>query len=1040
MFAMRAEMRRSLLWLVALCCLSPLQGLSAAPLPQDQLDFLVDYWSQAEGLPQASVWAISQDRNGYLWIGSEEGLARFDGQRFTIFDTSNTPTFHDNWFRLLYLDPEGNLWAGNRSGDLLRYSETGFQRPTGWPKKVSNLEVHALLPHPEGGFWLATDGGLKWLDGEEKLHPITLGGLSQVMASTLATGPGRGLFVGSQQGLYRLAADGTSVTRHLGNRSITSLYTSPEGQLWVGTSRGLLRFDLDSSSTDLSLPVGLEPLASPQIFSFLRDRLGDLWIGSDQGLFRLRNPDDDEDFELEHYPAPEILPDRHVTALFEDSVGDLWIGSRYGSLIRFSTRYIERLGVQEGLIDDLVWSVFEDREDYLWIATDGGLGRRAPDGTLEHFTTLDGLPANEVGALLEDRRGTLWIGTFGDGLVSYRRGTFDVDLSQPAFLTSIRVLYEDREQHLWVGADGGLVRRDDHGDHAWGTADGLPHETIRGLHQDQSGTIWVATLGGLARFREDRAPAFEPLPQPFPGRPKSFLGDPDGTLWIGTWDDGLIRYRQGQWTLFRVTDGLFDRRIHCVLDDHQGGLWMSSNRGIFRVQRKELEAFAAGRTNRITSVIFDEADGMRSSECNGASQPAGWCDRAGRLWFPTLRGVVAINDEALESHVGRLRPVIEELMVDQEPYPLTPHPILPPLSKSVSFRYTAPSFNRAADIRFRYRLVGFDQDWIEAGNERLIQYTNLPPGPYRFEVQARSAGGAWNPEPARLELELRPAFFETPLFWGLCAILVALGAWGLVRLRLHRLLTTNRELERIRRELEAKNAMIRAQNAELEGFAYTVSHDLKNPLFTIEGFLGFLEKDLHHDPERAAANLQRVRGAARTMRRLLDELLELSRIGRLVYPEEAIELGDLVLEALALVEGQIVERGVRVVVPPSLPVVWGDRTRLLQVFQNLISNAVKYMGDQGRPLVEIAARRQGDEVLCHVRDNGCGIDPAYCQRVFQLFEQLDPKHEGTGVGLAIVQRVIEIHNGRIWVESKGLGHGSTFFFTLPATPSTKESP
>lgn len=1027
-----------LLILGFLCLPATLQA-TLPSRPTGELDVLVEHWLQAEGLPQTSAWTITSDTEGYLWVGTEEGLARFDGQRFKVFDASNIPGLNGSWFRMVYKAPDGMLWASNRSGDLVRYSGQGFQRPDGWPREATNNEVHAMLPHPSGGFWLATDGGLQRLDENEQIRDVTLEGLSEAATWTLLEDPSHGLWLGTARGLFLLSGEPLVATGYLTGHFVEDLAIDRHGQLWAATQEGLLLLDPEEPATPLPLPGELASLASVQAFSLLEDRSGLLWVGTDTGLFRLRQEPADESFVLDHYPSPEILPDRHIKALYESSLGDLWIGARYGGVTRFRPRHVEPLGRLEGLIHDLVWSVMEDREGSIWIATDGGLGRLASDGALEHFTTADGLPANDIGALFQDRSGTLWLGTFGEGLVSRRDGTFRVFSSHPLLKARIRCLYEDRQQRLWVGTDAGLLRRDTNGDHAFGTSDGLQHETTRGVFQDEEGTVWVVTLGGLARYREGEEPAFEPVASPFPGRPKTLFGDPDGTLWIGTWDDGLVRYRDGRFTSIRVEDGLFDRRIHRVLDDRRGGLWMSSNRGVFRVQRTELEAFAEGRIDQVTSAVLDEADGMRSSECNGASHPAGWRSHDGRIWFPTLRGVVAIDPRALEAHEFTLQPVIETLLVDQVEHPLAPRAILPPRSKTVAFRYTAPSFIRAAETRFRYRLVGFDQDWIDAGNERLVQYTNLPPGNYVFEVVARSGGGDWSPEAARLELELAAAFTQTPLFFALCVLMTVVGAWGLYRLRLHRLLTTNRELERIRRELEAKNVMIRAQNAELEGFTYTVSHDLKNPLFTIEGFLGFLEKDLDRDPERAAANLQRVRAAARKMRRLLDELLELTRIGRSVQPEEAIDLGDLVLEALALVEGQLVEQGTRVVVPPNLPVVWGDRTRLLQVFQNLLSNAVKYMGDQERPMIELAAKRQGDEILCHVRDNGCGIEPTYCERVFQLFEQLDPQHEGTGVGLAIVQRVIELHRGKIWVESEGPGQGSTFFFTLPAIPSPQES-
>lgn len=256
----------------------------------------------------------------------------------------------------------------------------------------------------------------------------------------------------------------------------------------------------------------------------------------------------------------------------------------------------------------------------------------------------------------------------------------------------------------------------------------------------------------------------------------------------------------------------------------------------------------------------------------------------------------------------------------------------------------------------------------------------------------------------------------------------------------HTLNTLTRKLDNTLKSQENIIAELEAKNAELERFTYTVSHDLKSPLITINGFLGLLEKDAAKgDTVRMKGDIQRIRGATEKMQQLLDDLLELSRIGRLVNPPEMIPLGELAREALALVAGQIAERGVQVGITPDLPVVHGDRPRLLEVLQNLIDNAVKFMGDQPEPRVEIGAKQTQGETVCYVRDNGMGIEPRYQDKVFGLFERLDKTTQGTGIGLALVKRIVEVHGGRIWVQSEGLGHGSTFYFTLPQNVSVRET-
>jgi signal transduction histidine kinase len=357
---------------------------------------------------------------------------------------------------------------------------------------------------------------------------------------------------------------------------------------------------------------------------------------------------------------------------------------------------------------------------------------------------------------------------------------------------------------------------------------------------------------------------------------------------------------------------------------------------------------------------------------------------------------------------------------------------LPPGRGAFEFHYTALSLADPKKVRFKYRLVGYDEDWIDAGSRRSAYYTNMPPGSYHFRVIASNDDGVWNQVGDTVELRLRPAFYQSWIFYLACGVGGALLLRGLHHLRIHALVRRNQELREMQRQLEAKSA-------EMERFTYAVSHDLKSPLVTVLGYLGFLEKDLAGgNPERTAADIERIRGAANKMRQLLDELLELSRIGGVVQSPEAVELAVVAREAVELNAGRIAERGVEVVVAPDLPVVTGDRRRLLQMLQNLVDNAVKFMGDQERPRIEIGSTgirdgKVGKEATCFVRDNGAGIDAEYHQRIFGVFNRLDPEIEGVGMGLALVGRIVEVHGGRIWVESEGPGRGSTFYFTLPAT-------
>jgi signal transduction histidine kinase len=382
----------------------------------------------------------------------------------------------------------------------------------------------------------------------------------------------------------------------------------------------------------------------------------------------------------------------------------------------------------------------------------------------------------------------------------------------------------------------------------------------------------------------------------------------------------------------------------------------------------------------------------------------------------------------------------------------------------VSFEFAALDYTAPERNRYRYQLQGFSNEWIELGHRRRVSFTNLDPGRYVLRFMGSNNDGVWNEEEAEIVLSVAPPPWGTWWAWSLYA-LAALAVVGVFVRAQQRKVEREREVNRRLREIDQLRgellvnlktvvdkrtsevaergrllAEVEAKNAELERFTYTVSHDLKSPLVTIKGFLGMLERDAAAgDEERVRHDVRRIHAAADKMQRLLEELLHLSRVSHQAVKPEAVPLAELAREAWELVAGAVAERGVEVAIEPALPVVMADRLRLREVYQNLLANAVEYMGDQPAPRVEVGMRWQGEETVFFVRDNGRGVEPRYRNKIFGLFERLDTGREGTGIGLAVVKRIVEMHGGRIWVESEGEGRGSTFCFTL-ALPGEEAKP
>ncbi len=1024
------------------------RGETIPPLPEQNA---FELWQREQGLPQVSVLAIVQDDRGYLWLATEEGLVRFDGIRFTLFDRDNTPAIGSSYVEALVAGRDGGVWIATRAG-LNRFEDGRFTSLTSADGLVDD-GLQALYQDRGGQLWIGTAAGLSHLDGEALRNYTTADGLPHDTVWAIHEDRQGRLWIGTEGGLSRFDPARPTAANEGGNRFTTyttsqglphnhvqALYEDRQGRFWVGTLRGIVRFE-DGSF----IPVALrEDGTEPWVYTFLEDRSGNLWIGTDDGLKRLRNG------VRTSYTTAEGLPDNEVRTLLEDREGSLWFGTRHGGLGRLRKGKFSHFGTPEGLVDDVVWTIYQDRASNVWIGTNHGLTRLGAGGAVTSYTTADGLPGIDVRSLLEDREGDLWIGTYAHGLARLEDGKFRTyttadGLAAPGVLG----IQQDRHGTLWIATDGGGLNRFKDGRFTtYDTGDGVAGNVVKGLHQDDRG-LWIGTESGLTRYRNGSFTAFEGQRELADHRVRSIYDDGEGNLWIGTRQGGLSLYREGKITNFSVADGLFDHVAHLILEDDQGRLWITSNKGLSHVRKAELLDFAAGRISAIHSVAYSEADGLRTSEFNGGSQPAGTKTRDGRLWFPTIKGVAVLDPAKLTINEVPPPVRIEEVLVDQRTVAAGPgdrRAELAPGAREFEFRYTALSFLAPERIRFRYRLEGFDDDWVEAGNRRTAFYTNLTPGSYRFRVIAANADGVWNEVGDAAELFLRPAFHQTWFFAPICLLAAALLAAGIYRLRVTGLLRRTLELQSMQDELLARNAEVETRNAEMERFIYTVSHDLKTPLVTIKGFLGYLRRDaaaVSTDPgaaERVDNDVARIGKAADTMHRLLEDLLELSRIGRLMNPPEAVALSELAEEAAELCAGRITEHGVAVAIDPAMPSVEGDRLRLLEVYQNLIDNAAKFLGEQPAPRVEIGARKDSGEVLCWVRDNGAGIDPRYLEKVFGLFERLDPEVPGTGVGLALVKRIVEVHGGRSWVESQGAGRGCTFYFTLPAAATAGTEP
>jgi signal transduction histidine kinase/ligand-binding sensor domain-containing protein len=1014
--------------------LDPSRGISA---------YGHDVWRIEQGLPQDTIEALAQTADGYLWIGTQRGLARFDGVRFTVFDSQNTPALHSSAIDTLLAGPDGSLWITSDGGGLA-HGRGGRLTSLTMAAGLPTNRLRNLLLDVDGTLWIGTN-----LSGLVRLRHGAISradGLTRGTVTGLLRDREGDLWIGTEEGLARLHDGRISflTTRDgLPHDRVTDLRADPRGGLWIGTARGLARMD-----GGLVTVPPVPELAGEEVLCLLVDRDGVLWIGTRNGLGRLR------DGRFEGAGPDGELAGESVTTLFEDREGSLWIGTGNGGLHRLKDVAFSGISRRDGLTGFPVWSTLEDRRGEVWIGTDAGLNL-LHDGRLSPFPGQEALQRQVVRAIAEDRDGALWLGTYR-GLYRLRDGRSTV-LAERDGLPDSRVLtlLPDREGALWIGTFQGLARFQD-GRLAAARGHGFPTGRIYALHEDRRGILWVGGKDGLGRLTGGRFEALQSRVGAPSGPVFSFSEDADGTLWIGS-GAGLFRYRRGAFTAFTERDGMLAGGFLLLVDDGRGNLW-GCDKGLLRLRKADLEAHVAGR--QVPSRSFDAEDGMPSSECSGIGRPAGVRMRDGRLWFPTARGVAIVDPAHLP--FNRLAPplAIEEIVAGERsfvpggPTPEIPEVRLPPGTDRFEIRYTALSLLDPGKVRFRYRLEGFDRAWVEAGNRRMADFTNLSPGRYTFQLTACNNDGVWSPMTA-LALRVEPRFYQTAWFVVLGVGAVLAAGMGALRLRTRSIHRRQRALETLveerTRALAGEKA--RAERAQQEAeeasrakseFLANVSHEIRTPMNAVIGMTSvLLGTSLSRDQREWVGT---IRKSGEDLLVILNDILDLSKIeaGHLEIDLIQFSVVHCVEEAVELLSDAAARKRLEIgsLVAPDVPAnVLSDATRLRQVLVNFLSNAVKFTA-AGEVFVSVGAGAadadgKGLELRFAVRDTGPGIPPDRMDRLFKPFSQADSSTTrlfgGTGLGLAISQRLVEKLGGAITVESAP-GRGSTFSFTIRCEP------
>lgn len=780
-------------------------------------------WEMEDGLPSNAIRAIAQTPDGFLWIGTENGLARFDGVSFTVFNKQNTTAFKSNTAYSFYIDKKGILWVGTYGGGLISYHNGVFENYTVQHGLLKSIIWSITNDHDEN-LWIGTNGGLlKLANGSFSTYTTKQGLSNDNVRAVLEDRKGR-LWIGTLEGL-NCFQNGKfthySTKDGLPNECIRCLVEDSIGKLWIGTQDGLSCFH-NGKFINYTTENGL---SSNYIWTLYPDYLGNLWIGTNNGLTRYT------DNKCMVSIAKDVLPNGSIFSIFQDHQKNFWLGTGDG-LSQFRNGSFTPCTTKEGLSHDMASTVYEDSKKSLWFGTMGGGLNQLSDGKFVHYSKEHGLLNDSVSALIEDLKGRLWTGT-SRGLYYFDHEKFVAYTNKNGFFSNnIWALYPDSTGKLWIGTSGGLYCFDGEKFDVYTMKDGLSSNTVRFIYRDRHEKLWVGTNNGLNWFENGRFKttiAEENLPQ---CAMASIYEDKDGVLWIGTWENGIYRYKKGKFARITVQQGLHDDGIGQILEDDNGYFWINSGKGIFRVKKEDLNQAADGIINKITCTTYGKEDGLKSAESNSGTQPSGWKAHDGRLWFPTAKGVAVVDPNHLEEDTILPPVYVMRLVADEHEIPLTDPIVLPPGTKRLEFHYTAPHFIAPQKMQFKYKLEGFDEDWIGAGARRIAYYTNLRPGAYTFKVIASNSAGLWNEEGAEIEFTLKPYFYQTKRFDFLLMASVAAGAFQFHRVRSKNLEKHAKQLETVVKErtkqladanikLENTNQKLETANQQLELLAAT---------------------------------------------------------------------------------------------------------------------------------------------------------------------------------------------------------------------------
>lgn len=973
-------------------------------------ELVLNQYTSKDGLISNNLTSVTQADDGFLWVTCFNGVLKFDGHEFELYDKENIPQLKSNGFYSTSMDDEHRLWFGTQGSGIFKYENNQFEKVG--DSSVS-LSIRKVFVDSKGYIWACSNNEGVYRGKDEAFNKLEFDVFDRIIVNDIAEDKAGNIWIATiGNGLIKYNENKIiqfTTKDGLKSNAVNTVYVHNNNDIYIGTLTGLNYLDGSQHVRTIHTPVDFE------INDILVDRFENIWLATEQGLARINEGQDL--FEL--FNEDEGLPGNQISGICFDHEQNLWLSTKKAGLIRLKDGNFSNYSKENGLPTNNVNIVVEYDNKY-FVGTDDGLLSYIKHSNIYPFKFNTSLRGYGIRDIEIENENTLYLASY-KGLLKIENGE-EYLMTEKDGLTAndIRSIYRSADGTLWLATrSGGVNYIKPNGDiNSYNRDNGLLVNYILAIEEDHNGNMVIGThSGGLSIID----PAGNIKNYLVDGRKSGILVfnihiDDNNVYWLAT-NIGLFRFEEGEIQEIKFDEVYKAETFFDIIKDKNDNFWLTTNIGVFQAEKADVANYLDKDIESVPLKHFDNNDGMVNRECTGATQSL--LAKNGEIWIPTLGGVAIINPSELKINHKLPNVYITDFITDFTDQELSGNVSLLRVGPGIlryTISYTALSLAAPDKIQFKYKLEPVDKEWITTINKRETYYTNLKPGKYRFRVIASNNDGIWNEKGDALSFVVRPYFYEMPFFYIVTVLLLAAAVYFYIRKRFRKIEKANVELKKI--------------NADLDRFVYSASHDLRAPLNSILGLVDIAKMEGGAESKNQCLDL--IKKSIGKLDSFIKDIIDYSRNQRAQLKHELIDFYEEVHEIfneLQYLDGRNVIN--KVVEIQNGEPFYNDKNRLNIILKNLISNAITYHNYGSNPFIKVKVDIKDNYANIEIEDNGSGIEDKHLEKIFDMFYRATDRGQGSGLGLFIVKETVEKLNGKIEVRSKS-GKGTTFVISIPS--------